>query len=408
MKNSLEKSDYFNSHFTGFSLYDPLLDQYLYEWNADKYFNLASNTKLLTYYAGLKLLGDSIPALKYRTQNDTLFFTGTGDPSFLNIVFKDQPTFEFLKDRKEDLVYVSPLFYDRSQAAGWTWEDYEYYYQPERSGFPIYGNEVSFVYDSTTKVFQVLPTFFKDYTEILSETNSSPQRIKNINSFNYKPDTSRSQHKNRVPFIVSDELIVELLSDTLNKELSWLDTRYMDFPNTFYSMPSKRLYAYMLKASDNLIAEHLHYLICTQMGLAMRSSTIREYVKRNFFQDVKNQPIWKDGSGLSRYNLATPRFMIELLVKIGREVDMDELKSMLAIGGVDGTIRHWYKANEGESPFVFAKTGTLSNNHNLTGVITTRSGRNLFFSFMNNNYSGRSSPVKSQMEKVLRMIHEEY
>ena len=52
-------------HFTGFALYDMDQKQMIYQLNADKYFTPASNTKLFTFYTCLKMLGDSIPALRY-------------------------------------------------------------------------------------------------------------------------------------------------------------------------------------------------------------------------------------------------------------------------------------------------------------------------------------------------------
>ena len=82
--------------------------------------------------------------------------------------------------------------------------------------------------------------------------------------------------------------------------------------------------------------------------------------------------------------------------------------TLLPIGGVDGTIKNWYAPDEDEAPYVFAKTGTLSNNHSLSGFVKTKKGKLLTFSFMNNNYSGSSSEVKFEMEKVLRMVRDRY
>lgn len=408
LKKELVKAPYFNSHFTGFALYDPKTEEYLYEWNEDKYFNLASNTKLFTFYAGLRILGDSIPGLIYEIKDDTLFFTGTGDPTFLHPSLDRHRTFDLLNDTTKTLVYVQTDFKDDTKAAGWSWEDYQYYYQPERSGFPIYGNVVSFLYDTLSDSFSVYPKFFEDYVDILDEPNQLPQRNLNANIFSFAPDTARSDYKNRVPFITSDELVIRLLEDTLKRKVGYRENFDLKWPKTHFSLPSWDLYAYMLKVSDNLTAEQLIYTCAATLNKELNSDQVRRYVTQQYFSDTKHPPIWRDGSGLSRYNLATPTFMIDLLRKIEKEVPMNSLKQMMAIGGVDGTIRNYYKPKPGEQPYVFGKTGTLSNNHDLTGIIETKSGRNLFFSFMNNNYPSGSIPVKKEMEKVLRLIYEKY
>jgi D-alanyl-D-alanine carboxypeptidase/D-alanyl-D-alanine-endopeptidase (penicillin-binding protein 4) len=105
----------------------------------------------------------------------------------------------------------------------------------------------------------------------------------------------------------------------------------------------------------------------------------------------------------------TPRSMIWLLDKIDDEFATDEkLFELLATGGESGTIRNWYAARDGGAPYVFAKTGTLSNNHCLTGFLITDSGLKLYFSFMNNHYVTSSSVVKEEMEKILWFIYKNY
>ena len=87
VRNDLRTSPVFEHGFSGLAVYDPEAKKMLLEYNSEKYFTPASNIKLLTYFAGQKLLSDSIQGLKYLTTNDSLIFSGTGDPSFLNSDF---------------------------------------------------------------------------------------------------------------------------------------------------------------------------------------------------------------------------------------------------------------------------------------------------------------------------------
>src|SRR6202000_2492504 len=70
IKKLFKHSSVVNDHFTGFVLYDMDEKRMVYELNDDKYFTPASNTKLFTFYTCLKILGDSIPTLKYAIHND--------------------------------------------------------------------------------------------------------------------------------------------------------------------------------------------------------------------------------------------------------------------------------------------------------------------------------------------------
>jgi D-alanyl-D-alanine carboxypeptidase/D-alanyl-D-alanine-endopeptidase (penicillin-binding protein 4) len=120
---------------------------------------------------------------------------------------------------------------------------------------------------------------------------------------------------------------------------------------------------------------------------------------------LTSQPQWYDGSGLSRYNLITPKSLVEILNQIYQRLSFEEIKSVFPIGGESGTIRNYYKS---ETPYIIAKTGTLKNNHCLSGYLMTNSGKTLIFSFMNNHYIGSSDQAKVAMEQLLIKIRDHY
>ena len=148
-------------------------------------------------------------------------------------------------------------------------------------------------------------------------------------------------------------------------------------------------------------------MCAAEKGDTLNSAKTRANMIANHLSDLPSPPIWQDGSGLSRYNLFTPRSMVTLLEKIKQEMSEEQMLSLLSIGGVDGTISNWYKSDTDE-PYIFAKTGTLSNNHSLSGFLRTKSGKLLTFSFMHNNYNSSSTPVKLEMEKTLKLIWDIY
>ena len=49
---NFDESPVFSKSFTGFALYDPAEGKMLHEYNSDKYFTPASNTKILTLFTG--------------------------------------------------------------------------------------------------------------------------------------------------------------------------------------------------------------------------------------------------------------------------------------------------------------------------------------------------------------------
>ncbi len=408
-KRSLDKSfrltdEKFQDH-TGFSLYDLDNKKALYDYQGSNYFTPASNTKIFTLFACISLLGDSIPALRYFENGDSLIFWGTGDPSFLyKEVYDNNRVYSFLKSTSLPLYFSDANFHTTNFGPGWAWDDYNDYYSPERSPFPIYGNILS-VQTFNGRV-DIQPRYFRNYVQVGDKQNK-PKVIRRLesNQFLFHPNLLPREFKADVPFKVDSELTAHLLSDTVKKIVRLIQRPLPKSALTLYSVPVDSVYKVMMQESDNFIAEQL-LLMCSQaLSDTLQTEIAIRYAKKIFLHDLADEPQWVDGSGLSRYNLFTPRSIVQLWEKIYGKVPRERLFAILPAGGKSGTIKNWYNA---ERPYIFGKTGSLSNNHCLSGYLVAKSGRTLIFAFMNNNFTSPGNEIRANMEKILKAIYERY
>lgn len=397
---------------TGFMLYDLDKKKSIFEYNSSKYFTPASNTKIFTLFSSLKILGDSVPALHYRETADSLIFWGTGDPSFLyKYVYNNGRVYWFLKNARKPLYFSTANFFSSSFGPGWAWDDYNDYYAAERSAFPMYGNIFSVKLENGSP--QTYPSFFRQYfSKGPEKERTQVARELQSNHFSFHWGKRRTNTTVwDVPMRVEEGLTPMLLSDTLKRPIIVLDKHPYDSivasqVKTFYSIPTDSLYRVLMQDSDNFIAEQLLMMCSDVINPDTTETQIAiDYVKKNFLMDLKDAPSWVDGSGLSRYNLFTPRTIVQMWEKIYQLRPRERLFPLLATGGTKGTIKNWYKADR---PFIYGKTGSLSNVHCLSGYLVTRSGKTLIFSFMNNNFVESTSKVRTHMQDLLKMIYEKY
>ena len=386
----------YKNQFTGFLLIDAATKDTLYSNNSTKYFTPASNTKIFTLFTALKLLPDSIPTIKYSFTNDTLYIRGTGDPSILHPHLKDSSALHFIKNYANIALYTNN-FRDEKLGPGWSWDDYQYYYSPERSGFPIYGNVLTIENGDTLKVH---PEYFKDSIIPIAYTFN---RNQNKNRFYF--DTSIKDTL-EIPFIVDSSLTKDLLERSLQRKI--YSTHKMPVGNhmVLYGLPADTVYKRMMEVSDNFLAEQVLILASSTLSDTLNSNKARQFVLENHLADLKQPPRWVDGSGLSRYNLFTPESMVHVLYKLYLEIPRERLLQFFPTGGVSGTLEDWYSGDP--EPYLYAKTGSLSNNHCLSGYLLTKSGKILIFSFMNNHFMENPSEIKNRMQTIFEEIRDSY
>src|SRR5436190_15499688 len=142
-KQVINDSSLLTAH-VGISIYEPATGKYWYNYQGDKYFVPASNTKLPTCYAAMKYLGENLRGLDYLETDTVLFIRPTADPSFMHRDYKSQPAFEYLRVSNKKLAFVEPKWEAETYGNGWAWSDYNSDYMAERSDMPIYGNVIEY------------------------------------------------------------------------------------------------------------------------------------------------------------------------------------------------------------------------------------------------------------------------
>lgn len=416
INQSIKKSEVFDKAHLGFMLVDPEKQKPLVEINSDKYFIPASNTKLFTFYTSYAILGDDlVNGLNYLERGDSLIFWGTGDPSLLHPDLKNDRVIEFLKNSDKKLYLLDNFNQVEAFGPGWAWDWYPYYYAAERSAMPVYGNIVRFSKSVDEDSFRTYPKRFESNlvkSPPSAEWDYSFNRSQEKNEFPYflKPEARLKEFEVDIPYITSAQMTAEMLAESVEKTVTLIST------SSYFSQDSKKLqtapadsiYAQMMKMSDNFLSEQLLLLVSDQLTNKLSTEEAIEYAKENLLQDLPDEPIWVDGSGLSSRNMFTPRSIIALLAKIRTEVPLEKIKAYFPAGGESGTIRNWYKADAGQPPYIYAKTGSLSMATSLSGYLLTKSGKILHFSCLMNNYAIPSNDLKTELQKVLYYIHDRY
>jgi len=389
-----------SKHFVGFSLFDPGNQKTLVDINGDKLFTPASNIKILTFLAALKILKDSVPVIRYHlTGKDSLVFKGTGYPLTLNPeIGNDTSLIYFLKTRKEKIFYCDHNEIEK-YGSGWAWDDAIYYYQREIDPLPLFGNVIDI--KKTANSYHINPSIFTEKLIV-----SSDQTSFNVETDQYNINNTELNHT-LVPIRNYNKLMPSLLSEKIKKPIyTCPESRLSDYDQALSVPLNDSLYIRLMHQSDNFIAEQLLLLCGDSVSDTLETKQIIEYVLNNILETKDPTIRWVDGSGLSRYNLLSPNLIIEVLNKILKHIGVQNIKTFFPAGGISGTLQNNYHSDH--APFVFAKTGSLGNNHNISGYLITKKNNFLLFSFMNNHFLGSNNKVKKQMEKILNHIYMTY
>ena len=177
---------------------------------------------------------------------------------------------------------------------------------------------------------------------------------------------------------------------------------------THRSAPLSAVGETMMRLSQNLYAESLLLTVgarrggvgTAEAGIAAVSDVLASWGVS------PTEVLMADGSGLSRYDLATADAVVSILAHVYADERLREpFIATLPVAGRPGMLSTRMKGTAAEAN-VHAKTGSFTNARAIAGFVQTADGEPLVFSIMANNYGVPSSADDHVTDAILVAIAE--
>ncbi|MFO1257898.1 MAG: D-alanyl-D-alanine carboxypeptidase/D-alanyl-D-alanine-endopeptidase [Gammaproteobacteria bacterium] len=400
----------------GYTIMEAPTGRILAEYQSQKNFAPASNTKLLSAYAAFKALG---PKFQYTTQlfqeEQDWVMVFTGDPSLTTEDVADllaQIKKQGIQTLKGNLLVDDTLYSNDPYASGLMFEDLSWAYSAPVTTLTLDENAIPFkltpgkaigekasIQISNSDRYPAI-TFKSD---IVSVTDDKAQHhchlTVNIDSLNYQFGGCWPVSESEVtlkaaiqdPKARFEALIPQLLNkagiDFKGKVIfKKSNTKDLKILAEHRSAPLRELLKPILADSNN----HYANAILKTLGYqTLGEGTFKGGVlaTKTFLKptgiDTKLIQI-EDGAGTSYYNLASPNVFARLLHHIYDDTNTKlAFMDSLAIAGQSGTLKSKFQA-QSITGRVRAKTGSMTGVSNLSGYLRTQAETDIIFSFMLN------------------------
>ena len=455
LENIIDYSPFKTAGF-GFYAIDLNSGEVISQYQADMALRPASTQKLITTAAALNLLG---PGFTFKTQlaysgeiikdsnylDGDLYIIGGGDPALGSKYFDETQGKQFLGEFYAEIenlgidsvagrVIADARYYGWDLVPpGWSWQNMGQYYGAGPSGITVYDNYFSILfntqnYGDTTQIVgtepQIPELFFNNSVtaDSISYDNAyvfgapySNRRIVNgelpLNRSNFKVKASMPDPAFVAALQLDSTLRAGQIKISKNpKTVRMLVENGDGFSETnckvFFeklSPPLSQIVSQTNVHSINLFAEHCLMQIGKEMGAANQTVASADSLMawwQKVGMDIEGMSI-NDGSGLSQYNVITPRQMVFMLSYMKNESKYyKEFYNSLAIAGETGTIKKMFKGSSAEGN-LRAKSGTITRAKAYAGYVTSASGREIAFSMVVNNFSCRSSETRAKLEELM-------
>ena len=394
LSKTLQELELDQQYYSGLSIYDPETKQFLAQHRSNNLFTPASNTKILTLFASLYFLDDTLDAAYYLDEKDTMYIWGGSDPGTLYPCIHDKhPLIEFIRSANKPVAFSTEHFHAERFGPGWAWDDHPYAFQTERNAIQLMGNRIWIVRNKDT--IDIFPKYFRNLVTIDSDASLRNGKTEWGDKYYYKVDVLADKEEIEIPITYFRNDLLSCWSELTNKGITASGKALPEDPVAIKGSVRDTMLKLLMQDSDNFIAEQL-LLACSMKGLGyMSDEDVIDSLLRGPLHDLPDEIKWVDGSGLSRYNQLTPDDLVWILDKISRVKGMDYVREIFPAGGQSGNLVDWYPGENGV-PYIYAKTGTMQQVHNLSGFLFTKSGKVLIFSWMHNHLHGKNDAIKKK------------
>lgn len=418
------------SVYTGVSVYNCNTEQEIYSYNSDYRFTPASVEKLITIAGGFLILGSEYRFKTYlftdsivNGQAYNLYIKGGGDPGFNSI---DINTFvEDILDNNINIIsgdiIVDESFVDTTPYGnGWMWDEGFWAYSSPISALSCNGNYIDLTVNVSpdTIIINFYPN--SEYVEVENNLYYSDEHNYNVNRFfngekniillegSVNRDIDRSVSVVN-PALFAGFLLKKNLEDSLiifNGEIrkEKINNSH-ELISVIESSPFYKIADSTLNNSINLASE----LIIRRIGVVNNIEGTEKDGLDKILNELNNlglrtnNIVIKDGSGLSRYNILSPKFLVHVLNLMLEQSNISEyFYRSLPIMGVEGTVSS--RLRNIANRRVRAKTGTLSRVCCLAGYVETTLGDTLSFSIMMNNYTTSNRNIRDIQDSIVNIL----
>lgn len=430
----------------GFCVLETKTGSVVSEYNAHTALVPASTLKILTTYAALSALG---PHYRYETKlyysgsfdattgiiDGDLIILGCGDPTLQSEHFsKDNMlvTDKWAKQLKEKgvkeikgKIIGDASYQEKNIPDTWIWSDISNYYGAVPNGLTFSDNKFTITFstkelNTEATLLGYSPAYLTRTLTIKADVTAKGTEDKAIvygDPFSFDKEVKGTLPINKKTYSIEAALPdpALLCAETFYKSLSSFgikcDSKNVISNYTYHETGDTRtfLFSHFSPHLENIVTQtnlKSNNLFCESLlrtlGKGDQNKGL-EFVKN--YWETRGMPVDElymvDGSGLSRSNTITAALLAASLCKIYGDGEIYKaFNASLPIAGKSGSM-----SNIGKGKFIEnnlrAKTGYMERVRAYSGYVKTKSGKELAFAIIVNNYNCSAKEVKLKIEKYL-------